>query len=134
MLTGRGPTTRNEIYYLTESTVSAVRIGDWKYRLTDQPDGWIGATQKLDAPILTNLRLDPFERMQWMKGRDGSWGYGMDFYIHEFWRFVFLQQEVAKELETFVEFPPLQRGASFNLAAVKAQVEAAVEAAKRAHQ
>ena len=134
MLTGQGPSTRKEIFYLTESTVSAVRLGDWKYRLTDQPDGWIGSTQKLDAPLITNLRLDPFERMQFTKGRDGAWGYGMDFFIHEFWRFVFLQQEVAKALETFVAYPPMQRGASFNLAAVKAQVEAAVAAARRGHQ
>ena len=54
--------------------------------------------------------------------------------MHEFWRFVFLQQEVAKALETFVAYPPMQRGASFNLAAVKAQVEAAVAAARRGHQ
>ena len=33
--------------------------------------------------------------------------------------FVFVQQLVAKELQTFIEFPPMQRGASFTLDAVK---------------
>jgi hypothetical protein len=55
----------------------------------------------------------------------------MDFFVHEFWRFVVLQQEVAKCSETFIHYPPMQRGASFNLEAVKAQVEAAVTAARR---
>jgi hypothetical protein len=55
----------------------------------------------------------------------------MDFFVREFWHFVFLQQDVAKCAETFIQYLPMQRGASFNLEAVKAQVEAAVTAARR---
>ena len=44
---------------------------------------------------------------------------------HEFWRFVFVQQEVAKSHRRFIEFPPMQKGASFNMEAVKEQIEAA---------
>ena len=62
VLSGKGPSKRHEIYYLTESNLSAVRIDDFKYRFTDQPNGWFGATVKVDWPILTNLRLDPLER------------------------------------------------------------------------
>jgi len=40
-------------------------------------------------------------------------------------RAVFLQQEVAKLSQTAVEYPPMQRSASFNLDAVKEQIEAA---------
>jgi hypothetical protein len=40
---------------------------------------------------------------------------------------VFVQQEVAKLAETAIEYPPMQKGASFNLEAVKAQIEAAVK-------
>src|SRR5262249_41011628 len=61
-LTGQAPSNRHEIFYFTEGTLGAVRIGDYKYRFTDQPNGWLGATEKVDWPILTNLRLDPFER------------------------------------------------------------------------
>jgi arylsulfatase len=43
----------------------------------------------------------------------------------QFWRFVFVQQQVVKLAETAVEFPPMQKGASFNLEAVKAKIEAA---------
>ena len=59
LITGKGPSKRHEIFYFTESTLSAVRIDDYKYRFTDQPDGWLGGTVKVDWPILVNLRLDP---------------------------------------------------------------------------
>jgi arylsulfatase A-like enzyme len=101
MLTGQGPSTRHEIFYFAEGTLGAVRLDDWKFRLIDQPDGWIGGTVHVDLPVLTNLRLDPYERMGNVKGNVGSYLYMGDFYLHEFWRFVFLQQEVAKEAMTF---------------------------------
>ena len=41
---------------------------------------------------------------------------------YEFWRFVYVQQEVAKLAQTAIEFPPMQKGASFNLEAVKEQI------------
>ena len=62
LITGKGPSKRHEIFYFTESTLGAVRIDDYKYRFTDQPNGWLGGTVKVDWPILVNLRLDPFER------------------------------------------------------------------------
>ena len=37
LITGKGPSKRHEIFYFTESTLSAVRIDDYKYRFTDQP-------------------------------------------------------------------------------------------------
>jgi hypothetical protein len=40
----------------------------------------------------------------------------------EFWRFVFAQQEVA---QTLLEFPPMQKAASFNMAAIKEQLQRA---------
>ncbi len=51
----------------------------------------------------------------------------MGWFVYEFWRFVFVQQQVAALAETAIEYPPLQKGASFNLDAVKAQIEAAVK-------
>jgi arylsulfatase A-like enzyme len=123
LITGKGPSARNEIWYFAESTLGAVRINDYKYRFIDQPQGWLGATEKVDWPILVNLRLDPFERT----GMAGSLEF-IDWYMYEFWRFVFVQQEVAKFGETFVQFPPMQAGASFNLEAVKQQIMKAIAA------
>jgi arylsulfatase A-like enzyme len=123
LITGKGPSARHEIFYFTEGTLSAVRINDYKYRFTDQPNGWLGATQKVDWPILVNLRLDPFERLGMYNGKDnGSLGY-YNWFVFEFWRFTFVQQEVGRYAQTFIEYPPMQEGASFNLAALKAELE-----------
>jgi arylsulfatase len=47
-----------------------------------------------------------------------------DWWAYEFWRFVLLQDEVAKLAQTAVDFPPMQPGASFNLDAVKKKIAA----------
>jgi arylsulfatase len=114
------------VFYFTEGTLSAVRIDDFKYRFTDQPGGWLGGTVKMDWPILTNLRLDPFERTNLPSGDRGSLAF-YNWFAFEFWRFVFVQQRVAQLAQTAIEFPPMQKGASFNLEAVKAQIEAAMK-------
>jgi arylsulfatase len=45
-----------------------------------------------------------------------------DWFKYQFWRFVFVQVIVGKELQTFLDYPPMQRGASFNLDAIKAEM------------
>ena len=122
LITGKGPSKRNEIFYFTEGTLSAVRVGDYKYRFTDQPNGWFGATEKVDWPVVTNLRLDPYERT----GLTQSIAY-YNWYVFEFWRGVFVQQVVAKLGQTAIDYPPMQKGASFNLEAVKQQIEKAIQ-------
>src|SRR5512140_2761978 len=94
LITGKGPSKRHEIFYFTEGTLSAVRLNDFKYRFTDQPNGWLGATVKVDWPILTNLRLDPFERTGMPSGDKGSLAF-YNWFAFEFWRCVFVQQEVG---------------------------------------
>jgi arylsulfatase len=124
MLTKGGESTREEIWYFTEGNLAAARIGDFKYTLLDQPGGWLGGTVKLDWPKLVNLRLDPFERLGFAPGGD-SWMSFEHFYGREFWRFVFLQGEVAELAKTAIDYPPMQKGASFNLKAVQEKIKAA---------
>ncbi len=131
-ITNQGPSARHEIFYFTESTLGAVRIDDYKYRFTDQPNGWLGATLKVDWPILCNLRLDPFERTGMFNGKDGGSISYYNWFVYEFWRFTFVQQEVGKAAQTFLEFPPMQPGASFNLAALKAELDKKMEQIKSA--
>ena len=119
-ISGKTQTQRHELFYFAEATLGALRIDDYKYRFIDQPQGWLGGTVKPDMPIITNLRLDPYERT----GLTGSLEY-MQWFLFAFWRFVFVQDVVEKFAKTFIEFPPLQKPASFNLAAVKEQVQAA---------
>ena len=128
LITGKGPSKRHQIWYFTESTLSAARIDDFKYRFTDQPNGWLGATVKVDWPILTNLRLDPYERLGMFNGKDGGSIAYYNWFAYEFWRFVFVQQQVAQAAQSFIDFPPMQGGASFNMAAIKEQIEKAIAA------
>jgi len=123
-ITGKGPSARHEIFYLGESSVGAVRIDDYKYRFIDQPQGWVGEKTHMDVPYITNLRLDPFERMGWPNNgtKEGAQEYFGKFFVYNFWRFVFVQQVMGKELQTFLDYPPMQKGASFNLDAVKAEM------------
>ena len=128
LITGKGPSKRREIFYFTEGTLSAVRLDDFKYRFTDQPNGRFGATVKVDWPILTNLRLDPYERLGMFNGKDGGSIAYYNWFAYEFWRFVFVQQQVAQAAQSFIDFPPMQGGASFNMAAIKEQIEKAIAA------
>ena len=132
-ITGKGPSARHEIFYLGESTVGAVRIDDFKFRFIDQPQGWVGEKTHPDVPFITNLRLDPFERTGWPSNgtREGAQQY-FDWFKYEFWRFVFVQQLVGKELQTFLDYPPMQRGASFNLDAVKGEMQKRMQEAETA--
>ena len=45
-----------------------------------------------------------------------------DWFKFQFWCFVFVQQIMGKEIQTFLDYPPMQRGASFNLDAIKAEM------------
>ncbi len=130
LITGKGPSNRHEIFYFGESSLGAIRIDDFKYRFIDQPGGWLGEKTHMDVPHLTNLRLDPFERTGWPNHytKEGAQNY-FSWFQYEFWRFVFVQQQVEKLAKTAIEFPPMHRGASFNLDAVKGQIEAARRAA-----
>jgi arylsulfatase A-like enzyme len=123
LITGKGPSNRREIFYFAEGTLGAVRVDDYKYRFIDQPGGWLGGTVKVDWPLLTNIRLDPFERT----GLAGSLNF-YHFFVYNFWRFVLVQEVVAKAAESAIEFPPMQKGASFNLEAVKEQIQKAMAA------
>jgi hypothetical protein len=128
MITGRGPSARHEVYYFAESNLAAVRIDDFKYQFITQPNGWTGAKVHPDTPSLVNLRLDPFERTLWpgegtMKGSQEYFSW----FQYEFWRYVFVQQEVAKLAKTAFEYPPMQKGASFNLDAVKEKIADALK-------
>lgn len=119
LITGKGPSARHEIFYFAEGTLGAVRVDDYKYRFIDQPGGWLGNTVKVDWPILTDLRLDPFERTS----TPAQSMFQANWFGNEFWRFVLVQQVVGQAAQTFIEFPPMQKGASFNLEQVKEELQ-----------
>jgi arylsulfatase len=85
----------------------------------------LGGTGKVDWLIPVNLRLDPFVRT----GISG-WLAFYNWFVYEFWRFVYVQQEIAKAAQTFLEYPPMQKGATLNLEALKQELEKKMEMMK----
>ena len=126
LLTGKGPSKRHEIFYFGGAALGAVRIDDFKFTFFQQPWGWPGEKTTTDMPTMVNIRQDPFERTPSTRGQsmnDSAGGYINDFFAREFWRFVMVQQYVAKLAETAIDYPPMQDPASFNLEAVKQKIE-----------
>jgi arylsulfatase len=129
LLQGTSPTARSEFFYFGGAQLGAIRIGDFKFQFYQQPQGWPGPKVTTDMPGMVNIRQDPFERTPSINGQslnDLGGGYMNDFFAREFWRFVSVQQEVAKLAETAINYPPMQDPASFNLEAVKRQVDQAI--------
>ena len=126
LLLGKGPSARHELFYFGGPKLGAIRIDDFKFQFFQQPWGWPGEKVTTDMPTIVNIRQDPFERTPSIRGEslnNMGGGYMNDFYAREFWRFVLVQQQVAALAQTAIEYPPMQAPASFNLDAVKAQVE-----------
>jgi arylsulfatase A-like enzyme len=130
LLTGKGPSARREIFYFGGPHLGAIRIDDFKFQFYQQPMGWPGEKVTTDMPTIVNLRQDPFERTPSIRGEslnDMGGGYMNDFFAREFWRFVLVQQQVGALAQTAIEFPPMQAPASFNLEAVKRQVDEVIK-------
>jgi arylsulfatase len=130
VLEGTGPSVRHELFYFGGPHLGAIRIDDFKFQFFQQPWGWPGEKLTTDMPTIVNLRQDPFERTPSIRGQslnNMGGGYMNEFYAREFWRFVLVQQEVGKLGMTAVDYPPMQDPATFNLSAVKAQIEAAIK-------
>jgi arylsulfatase A-like enzyme len=130
VLLGKGPSKRHELFYFGGPKLGAIRIDDFKFQFFQQPYGWPGEKVTTDMPTIVNVRQDPFERTPSIRGEtlnNLGGGYMNDFYAREFWRFVLVQQYVAQAAQSAIEYPPMQAPASFNLDAVKAQVDEAIK-------
>jgi arylsulfatase len=131
LLLGKGPSARHEIFYFGGPHLGAIRIDDFKFQFYQQPYGWPGEKVTTDMPTIVNLRWDPFERTPSIRGENLNTmggGYMNEFYAREFWRFVMVQQAVGDLAKTAIEYPPMQAPASFNLEAVKRQIQETIHA------
>lgn len=136
LLTGAGPSARHELFYFGGPQLGAIRLDDMKFTFFQQPGGWPGPKTTTDMPILVNIRQDPFERTPMLLGETsatGAWGYGNDFFGREAWRFVAVQDAAKKLALTAVDYPPMQDPASFNLSALKGQIDELIKKARAAH-
>ena len=118
-LTGQeesGP--RKDIFYFSDDgDLTALRYMDWKVIFMEQRaeatfQAWREPFVTLRIPLLVNLRRDPYERGMVTSNTYDDW------FLDRPYLLVPAQAYVAKFLETFKEFPPSQKAASFNLSQV----------------
>lgn len=73
LLQGRGQSQRDTVFYYERTTLQAVRHKDWKAHFVVQNHGWGGFKEKLNAPLLFNLRRDPYEKAAEESGMYVKW-------------------------------------------------------------
>ncbi|PYG25550.1 arylsulfatase [Pelagimonas varians] len=99
-LKGETGSNRKEIVYYEGTDLQAVRYNDWKAHFTIQTHGWAGPKDELNAPLLFNLRRDPYEKAADESGMYTRW------MGNKMWAFGPAAKLVQKHLVTFAEFPP----------------------------
>jgi len=131
MLTGETETSpRKDIFYFTDDgDLSALRYNDWKVIFLEQRrpntlEAWANPFTPLRIPLLFNLRRDPYERAQITSNTYYDWLLDRAFVL------VPAQAYVQRFLETFKEFPPRQKPASFSLDRVMEALEAGAAGAR----
>ncbi|ARD21623.1 arylsulfatase [Shewanella japonica] len=123
-LTGKADTgPREEIFYFTDDgDLAALRYKNWKavfleQRVTGTLQIWAEPFVELRLPKIFNLRMDPYETAD----RTSNTYY--DWLIDRAFLLVPAQAYVAQFLETFKEYPPRQKAASFSLKQVMEKLE-----------
>jgi arylsulfatase len=115
------------LYWSDDGDLLAIRVKYWKLAFMEQhaeigpslPIGvWQGQITKLRAPVMYNLRADPFER-----GPEsilyGRW------MVEHIWAQVPIQFVVKKWIDSFKEFPPRAKAASFTVSDVMEKITTA---------
>jgi arylsulfatase len=111
------------LYWSDDGDLMALRYDRWKAVFAEQrADGfevWAEPLVKLRVPRLFNLRADPFEKAQ----RESM--YYQDWLVRRVFLLVPAQFFVAQWLESFKEFPPRQKPASFSIDEVMQKLQKA---------
>ncbi len=109
---------RKEFFYLTdEGDIAAVRYGDWKMTFLENRGQALGVWREpfveLRAPMIANLRRDPFELAQHNSNTVNDWGLDRVFIM------VPVQHLIANFYASLKEYPPSQTPGSFSLKKIK---------------
>jgi arylsulfatase len=105
----KGP--RHEFFYFTDNgDLTALRYDDWKVSFkTIKGNLFTGTEESTNVPLVTNLRLDPWERYQQESMLYGRW------WGDKLWTMVPSVTIVGQFLQTFREYPPSQVSGSLSI-------------------
>ena len=102
---------RHEFFYFTDSgDLYALRYNAWKISFkTVAGNLFTGHEASTNAPLVTNLRMDPWERYQSESMLYGRW------WGENMWTFLPATTIVGQFLETFKEYPPSAPPSNFGV-------------------
>lgn len=127
-LTGKSDkSARSEFFYFNDDgALVAIRYDNWKMvfekqEKTGQMDVWANPFTPLRAPKLFNLRMDPYEHAEIS-------GMGYDQWrVENAYTISYGGMKATAFLETFAQFPPSQRVASFSIDQVRKKVDVKID-------
>ena len=131
-LEGEADFARDTFFYYSGKDPSAVRYKNWKMyfaMVSDEPAGFLTGVIPYHWTQVVNIKRDPFEtsvgeQTKTLQGLGGALAGPITAYDYD-WNMLPIGQALwLKELETYVDFPPMQDPASYNLEQVVAQVKA----------
>lgn len=127
-LTGEQPkSARNEFYYFNDDAkLVAMRFDNWKAVFCEmrKPGGfdvWQDPFVCLRVPKMFNLRMDPYERADIVSDQYNDWRTKNVYLV------AIATMKAATFLETFIEYPPSQKPASFSVDQVEEGVHAKID-------
>ena len=129
-LEGKSKSARDYIMYYSGKDPSAVRYKNWKMyfaMVSDAPAGFTVGVVPYHWTQVVNIRRDPFEtsigqQQKTLFGMGGAIASPSTAYVYD-WNILPLGQQLwLRELETYINFPPLQAPSSYNLEQVMQQV------------
>ncbi|HEX2885469.1 arylsulfatase [Vineibacter terrae] len=127
-LTGKtDKSARNEFFYFNDDgDLVAMRFDNWKFifEKQEQPgqfDVWAHPFTRLRVPKMFNLRMDPYEHAEISGSGYDQWR------VENAYLFAKAVMSSAAFLETFVEYPPSQRPASFSIDQIRKQVDKKID-------
>jgi len=111
------------IYFDDDGDLVALRVGNWKAVFMEQRcEGtlriWAEPFTTLRIPKIYNLRTDPYERADTTSNTYWDW------YLSKGYMLMSAQGLVSRFLETFKDFPPRQKAASFTIDQAMQKMEA----------
>ncbi len=106
---------RDEYFYYYESKLTAVRMGPWKFHFATKQNYYDPLVPLTGAPLVFNLRMDPFESYDSVDAN----GHLLQ---KVSWLFQPMSQRIQAHLKTLADYPPVQRGNSFDMSNAVEQV------------
>jgi arylsulfatase A-like enzyme len=129
-LTGQAEvSSRQHFFYVSDDgDLTAVRFDNWKLVFLEQRAPgtlrvWAEPFTRLRVPKMFNLRTDPYERADITSNTYYDW------VLDHAWVCVPMQAYVLNMLQSFAQFPPRQKPASFSLDEVLATLQTGIPSA-----